>query len=87
MGKGSHGGFIGTRGSSSSPHTFADNLAPLRKKYPLSESGYFGSKGNGHFVRHISSNNPVATANNFYNTATKNSVSERDIGVKAIMYR
>lgn len=86
MGKGSHGGFGGTAGGTSAPHTFADNLASLERKYPLSPSGYFGTKGQGRsFVRHISSDTPVATANDFYNTATKNSVSERDIGGKGKM--
>ncbi len=86
MGKGSHGGFNGTAGSSSSPHTFSDNLANLEQKYPLSDSGYFGTQGKGRFfVRHISSDTPLETANDFYDTATQNSVSERDIGGKGKM--
>ena len=83
MGKGSHGGFGGTAGGTSAPHTFADNLAPLERKYPLSPSGYFGTKGQGRsFVRHISSGNPIATANDFYKIATKDFVSEQKYGDK-----
>ena len=86
MGKGFHGGFYGTAGSSSSPHTFADNLASLEKKYPLSDSGYFGPKGDGRsFVRHLLSDNPIATANDFYKTATKNYASEKKIGDKGMV--
>ncbi len=80
MGKGSHGGFNSTAGSSSSPHTLTDNLSKLELKYPLSRSGYFGTVGDGSKVRHIASRNPIATANDFYNIATEKFVSERDIG-------
>ena len=52
MGKGSHGHFQGTAGSSSSAHTLNDNLPKLTKKYPLSQAGYFGPRGKrGNYVR------------------------------------
>ncbi len=35
MGKVSHGGFNGSAGSSSSPHTAVDNLINTTKEYPL----------------------------------------------------
>lgn len=77
MGKGAHGRFKGTAGSSSSSHTLNDNLPKLTKKYPLKD-GYFGtpSSKKDNFVRHIASKDPLGTAKEFYKLATKNYETE-----------
>ena len=78
MGKGSHGRFQGTAGSSSARHSLNDNLPKLTKKYPLSKDGYFAPRGSGRiFVREMKCKDPVATARDFYNIATKKHEEER----------
>ena len=73
MGKGAHGRFKETAGSSSSSNTLNDNLPGLTKKYPLSKDGYFGPRGSGRkFVRVMKCKDPLGTAKEFYKIATKN---------------
>ena len=81
MGKGAHGRFKGTAGSSSSSHTLNDNLPKLTKKYPLSKDGYFGTPASkkDNYVRHIASKDPLGTAKEFYKFATKNHKTETPI--------
>jgi len=90
MGKGSHGHFQGTAGSASSKHTLNDNLPKLTKKYPLSKDGYFAPRGDGgNHVRVMKCKDPLGTAKEFFNLATKNSVLKINIpngkGIKAKM--
>ncbi len=90
MGKGSHGHFQGTAGSSSSAHTLNDNLPKLTKKYPLSQAGYFGPRGKrGNYVRIMKCKDPLGTAKDFYKLATHKSLSKENldntVGQKAIM--
>jgi len=89
MGKGMHGRFQGTAGSESSAHTLNDNLPKLTKKYPL-KNGYFAPRGSGNnHVRIMKCKDPLGTAKDFYNLATKNSVLKINIpngkGIKAKM--
>ena len=80
MGKGSHGHFQGTAGSSSSAHTLNDNLPELTKKYPLSKAGYFGPRGSGkNYVRVMKCKDPLGTAKDFYKLATKKHETETQI--------
>ena len=81
MGKGSHGHFQGTAGSSSARHSLNDNLPKLTKKYPLSKDGYFGTPASkkDNFVRHIASKDPLETAREFYKLATQNHKTETPI--------
>ena len=77
MGKGSHGHFQGTAGSSSAKHTLNDNLPKLTKKYPLSKDGYFAPRGDGgNHVRVMKCKDPLGTAKDFYKLATKNHETE-----------
>lgn len=77
MGKGEHGHFKGTYGSSPN-HNFADNLPSLTKLFPLSTGGYFGVKGGGKTsVRRIESTTPIATAKEFFRRATNGGESIR----------
>lgn len=79
MGKGAHGRFHGTAGSSSSSNTLNDNLPKLTKKYPL-KNGYFGPRGSGRkFVRVMKCKDPLGTAKEFYKIATKNHETETPI--------
>ena len=80
MGKGSHGHFDGTAGSSSSSHTLNDNLPKLTKKNPLSKDGYFAPRGSGgNHVRIMKSKDPLGTAKEFYKLATKNHINQQKI--------
>ena len=73
MGSGSSGyGIVGTRGSRDRGYaggmvsrSVGDNVADLQLDYPIHD-GRFGVKGNSAAVRRIESDNPVATAENFY---------------------
>ena len=79
MGKGAHGRFKGTAGSSPSSNTLNDNLPKLTKKYPL-KNGYFGPRGSGRkFVRVMKCKDPLGTAKEFYKIATKNHETETPI--------
>ena len=80
MGKGSHGHFQGTAGSSSAAHTLNDNLPELTKKYPLSKDGYFAPRGKrGNYVRIMKCKDPLGTAKDFYILAAKNHKTEEPI--------
>lgn len=70
MGRGTHGG-MGERGNENSRHhSLADNLPDVTKTYPLKE-GYFGTPGDGGYrVRHIESNTPVKTGEDFFERMT-----------------
>ena len=90
MGKGSHGHFQGTAGSSSSAHTLNDNLPKLTKKYPLSKDGYFGPRGKGrNYVRIMKCKDPLGTAKEFFKLATHKSLSKENldntVGQKAVL--
>lgn len=56
-----YGGGLG----SSSLGSLGANISSLAKKYPLSSSGKFGTKGTGN-SRVIESSNPAATAKEFF---------------------
>lgn len=80
MGKGAHGRFQGTAGSSSSSHTLNDNLPKLTQKYPLSKDGYFAPRGDGgNHVRVMKCKDPLGTAKDFYRLATKNYIYQEKI--------
>ncbi len=67
MGTGSMGGTTVTR-------SLSDNLNDLKSRYPYRD-GYFGVKGKSDSkVRNIASDNPIATAKEFYQTATKGGI-------------
>lgn len=55
-------------------HSLSDNLDKLTSNYAYS-NGYFGDKGQGReFTRNISSSNPVKTAKEFYDIASKGGI-------------
>ena len=89
MGKGAHGRFKGTAGSSPSSNTLNDNLPKLTKKYPL-KNGYFGPRGSGRkYVRIMKCKDPLGTAKEFYKIATHKSLSKENldntVGQKAVL--
>ena len=57
------------KGNADHYHSLSENLPSLTSQYPLN-NGYFGDKGNSNnnSVRHIASDDPSATALDFYNT-------------------
>lgn len=71
MGGGLSGHFKNTQGGSGNTKVFSDNIARLTEKFPVSESGYFGKKGQSGKVRNIESDDPVATAQDFFQMATE----------------
>ena len=82
MGSGSSGYNIrGTRGSRDAgyaggadhQHALAENAGLLRSAYPMHE-GYFGQKSSTSRVRRIHSDEPLATARDFYRRASQGGV-------------
>ena len=62
------------KGGTTKHHSISDNIGSLKSNYKYSK-GYFGDKGQGRdFTRNISSNNPVKTAKEFYDTASKGGI-------------
>lgn len=57
------------KGGADHYHSLSENLPSLTEHYSLS-NGYFGSKGNSNdnSIRHISSEDPSATAQSFYDS-------------------
>lgn len=74
MGAGQGQSFGKTKGSNTSGKSKSaslnSNLNALTSTYKLTESGYFGEKSGKH-IRNIESDNPIKTANDFFNKATK----------------
>ena len=65
-------GYIGGAGHH---HSISENLPELKKTYPYS-NGYFGTKGQGRsHTRNISSDDPGATAKDFYDKAAYGGIS------------
>lgn len=66
MGAGFHGGFGETKGSkgNGAQSSIEQNVSKMGKAFPLTASGYFGSKGKN--VRIIKSAVPEKIANEFY---------------------
>lgn len=59
----------GYKGGASHHHSISENLNELKDNYSF-KNGYFGTRGQGRdFVRNIQSEDPLATAKDFYNTA------------------
>ena len=59
----------GFKGDTGHYHTVGENLGDVRKAYAYNdETGYFGKKGqsSNNSIRNIASDNPVATAKDFY---------------------
>ena len=62
------------KGGTTKHHSISDNIGSLKSNYKYSK-GYFGDKGQGRdFTRNISSSNPVKTAKEFYDTASKGGI-------------
>lgn len=64
---GSHDG--GYNGGSGNYRGIGENLGSLGSKYKYKD-GYFGNEGSGMGKRRIESDDPLATAHDFYDTAT-----------------
>lgn len=59
----------GYKGDTGHHHTISENLPSLTSSFEYHD-GYFGEKGQGRsFVRNISSDDPVKTAQDFYDKA------------------
>lgn len=58
----------GYKGGASSQRSIGDNLGALRLKYDY-RNGYFGERGSSREVRRLFSDDPVAQARDFYDTA------------------
>lgn len=71
---GSDGGYVG---GASEHRSFADNLPSLTEKYPVRE-GYFGTPASekNTSTRHIESDDPTATAHDFYDRIAYGGVEE-----------
>lgn len=67
MGLGSCSSYTGTKykGGATHHHTISENISLVSSRYPLND-GYFGDKGENSGKRHILSDDPVATARDFY---------------------
>ena len=62
------------KGGTTKHYSISDNIGILKLNYKYSK-GYFGDKGQGRdFTRNISSSNPVKTAKEFYDTASKGGI-------------
>lgn len=78
MSKPSSGYFTGTIGASNGKQLELDtylvdsNLSSVTERYPITKTGYFGTKGKN--VRVISSRDPVLTSQDFYSRISKNAV-------------
>lgn len=78
MGTGSIRGTTVTRSLSDN----LDNLDDLKSRYPYYD-GYFGSKGQSSGkVRNIVSDNPIATAKEFYQIAAKGGIEQQMLNGK-----
>lgn len=83
MGTGS-GGITSLKGG----NTLGDNIIELKKRFPVTNNGYFGTKGMGRGrTRNIESVNPARTAAAFASIAGRNPVSTVQIEGKGIIYR
>ena len=76
MGKGVHGGFAKTHGADSH-HNLTDNLPELKKHFKTTPEGYFGTEGSSTRTRRIASDDPLATAEEFFKIATKGGVPKQ----------
>lgn len=67
MGLGGCNSYTGTgfKGGASHHHTISENIPLVSSKYPLND-GYFGEKVPDKKVSHIYSEDPIATARDFY---------------------
>ena len=67
------------KGGAEHYHSIGENLANLRRNYDY-EGGYFGEQSPGHDVdkRIIASNDPLATARDFYDTGAYGGI-EREL--------
>ena len=59
----------GYNGGADHHHSINENIGDLKDKYRY-EGGYFGTEGSGVSKRRIESEDPLATAHDFYDTAT-----------------
>lgn len=59
------------KGGTTKYHSISDNINNLKSNYKYS-NGYFGEKGQGRdFTRNISCSDPIKTAKEFYDIASK----------------
>lgn len=62
------------KGGMTKHHSISDNIDSLKSSYKYSK-GYFGDRGQGReFTRNISSDDPIKTAKEFYDTASKGGI-------------
>lgn len=80
MGKGSKGGYSGTRGSAP-PRSVRDNIPKLEQEFEHTASGLFGhpSDRKNSSARIIESDNPLATAHRFFDIGSKGGEIDNDI--------
>lgn len=65
------------KGGAAYHHSLSENVSNLKANYPYS-NGYFGEKGQGRtFTRNISSDDPVATAKDFFDKAAYGGVVQQ----------
>lgn len=72
------------KGGASSYHSLGDNLSSVKSDYKLSKGGYFGTKGKSsdNSVRNIKSEDPKATAKDFYDKITYGGIEKPIIDKK-----
>lgn len=73
VGQGYSGVFHHTRGDENeftSNRSIEENALDMRKKFPLTQGGYFGRRGNGR-IRIIECDNPLQTSSDFFYTLGK----------------
>lgn len=65
------------KGRTDHHHSIKENLGNLRRKFDY-HNGFFGTQGNNNnkSVRHIASNDPTATAKEFYDTAAHGGIEQ-----------
>lgn len=87
MGGGYLGSYRNTEGSSNASvpdSNIDDNARLLAKRYRLTSSGYFGSKGNGKKVRIINCTNPIDVAEYCYQTLGRGGVMKTALNSKGL---
>ena len=70
----------GFKGDTGHHHTIGENLSNARSAYTYNDAtGYFGNKGQSHStsVRNIVSDDPVATAKDFYDRLTYGGIKKK----------
>lgn len=84
MGTGGGGAVAALKGG----NTLEDNIAELKRKFPITRSGYFGKKGQGRgHTRNIESDNPARKAAEFAAIAGRSPTSSIPIEGRGMIYR